>query len=280
MAGALVSASTGVMESLLGKLSSMLEKEYAKKKTVEKDVLFLRNELSSMNTVMQKYAMLSEPDLQVKAWMKEVRELAYDIEDTIDAFMARSEKSNEPTGIRGFIINNILKLRELLSSCTISQEIEKLKNQVLEVNDRRKRYKLDVSVSMGTGCESIDPRLPAFYSEVGGLVGIDGPRDKIIKLLRENAADEDCGFVNRLKMVSIAGFGGLGKTTLAKQVYQKIKWQFDCAAFVFVSQIPDMKRVLLDLLCGLGASGNTWDDEKQLIDKIREFLHDKRFVFI
>ncbi|EEC67978.1 hypothetical protein OsI_35740 [Oryza sativa Indica Group] len=72
MAGALVSASTGVMESLLGKLSSMLEKEYAKKKAVEKDVLFLRNELSSMNTVMQKYAMLSEPDLQVKAWMKEV----------------------------------------------------------------------------------------------------------------------------------------------------------------------------------------------------------------
>ncbi|XP_052135009.1 disease resistance protein RGA5-like [Oryza glaberrima] len=280
MAGALVSASTGVMESLLGKLSTMLEKEYAKKKAVEKDVLFLRNELSSMNTVMQKYVMLSEPDLQVKAWMKEVRELAYDIEDIIDAFMARSEKSNEPTGIRGFIINNILKLRELLSSCTISQEIEKLKNQVLEVNDRRKRYKLDVSVSMGTGCESIDPRLPAFYSEVGGLVGIDGPRDKIIKLLRENAADEDCGFVNRLKMVSIAGFGGLGKTTLAKQVYQKIKWQFDCAAFVFVSQIPDMKRVLLDLLCGLGASGNTWDDEKQLIDKIREFLHDKRYIIV
>uniref|UniRef100_A0A0E0R6U1 Disease resistance N-terminal domain-containing protein n=1 Tax=Oryza rufipogon TaxID=4529 RepID=A0A0E0R6U1_ORYRU len=99
-----------------------------------------------MNTVMQKYAMLSEPDLQVKAWMKEVRELAYDIEDTIDAFMARSEKSNEPTGIRGFIINNILKLRELLSSCTISQEIEKLKNQVLEVNDRRKRYLVSIQL--------------------------------------------------------------------------------------------------------------------------------------
>uniref|UniRef100_A0A0E0MEK5 AAA+ ATPase domain-containing protein n=1 Tax=Oryza punctata TaxID=4537 RepID=A0A0E0MEK5_ORYPU len=281
MAGALVSASTGVMESLLGKLSSMLEKEFTKKKAVEKDVLFLRNELSSMNTVMQKYAMLSEPDLQVKAWMKEVRELAYDIEDTVDAFMARSERSDEPTGIRGFIINNIMKLRELLSSCTsISQEIEELKNQVLEVNDRRKRYKLDVSVSMSTSCESIDPRLPAFYSEVSELVGIDGPRDKIIKLLRENASDEDCGFVNRLKMVSITGFGGLGKTTLAKQVYQKIKWQFDCAAFVFVSQMPDMKRILLDLLSGLGASGNTWDDERQLIDKIREFLHDKRYLIL
>uniref|UniRef100_A0A0D3HKE9 AAA+ ATPase domain-containing protein n=1 Tax=Oryza barthii TaxID=65489 RepID=A0A0D3HKE9_9ORYZ len=248
MAGALVSASTGVMESLLGKLSSMLEKEYAKKKTVEKDVLFLRNELSSMNTVMRKYAMSSEPDLQVKAWMKEVRELAYNIEDIIDAFMAQ-------------------------------REIEELKNQVLEVNDRRKRYKLDVSVSIA-GCESLDPRLPAFYSEVGGLVGIDGPRDKIIKLLRKEAVDEDCGFVNQLKMVSITGFGGMGKTILAKQVYQKIKWQFDCAALVFVSQMPDMKRILLDLLSGLGASGNTWDDERQLIDKIREFLHDKRYLIV
>ncbi|KAF0891521.1 hypothetical protein E2562_009920 [Oryza meyeriana var. granulata] len=237
-----------VMESLLGKLSSMLEKEYTKRKTVEKDVLFLRNELSSMNTVMQKYAMLNEPDLQVKTWMKEVRELAYDIEDIIDAFMARNEKTDEPTGVKGFIINNILKLKELFSSCTISQEIEELKNQVLEVNDRRKRYKLDVSVSM-TGCESVDPRLPAFYSEVGGLVGIDGPRDEIIKLLREEAADEDCGFVNQLTMVSITGFG-------------------------------DMKRILLDLLSELGTFGNMLDGERQLIDKIREFLHDKRYFIV
>uniref|UniRef100_A0A0D9XR42 AAA+ ATPase domain-containing protein n=1 Tax=Leersia perrieri TaxID=77586 RepID=A0A0D9XR42_9ORYZ len=279
MAGALVSVSTGVMESLLCKLSSMLEKEYAKKKAIEKDVLFLRNELSSMNAVMQKYAILNEPDLQVKTWMKEVREVAYDIEDIIDAFMARNEKFLEPTGIRGFIINNILKLKELLSSRTISQEIEELKNQVLEVNDRRKRYKLDVSLSMASS-ESIDPRLPAFYSEVGGLVGIDGPRDKIIELLREEAPDEDGGFVNQLKIVSITGFGGLGKTTLAKQVYQKIKWQFDCTAFVFVSQMPDIKRILLDLVSGLGFSGNMLDDERQLIDRIREFLHDKRYFIV
>nr|AAX96325.1 hypothetical protein LOC_Os11g16500 [Oryza sativa Japonica Group]ABA92582.1 hypothetical protein LOC_Os11g16500 [Oryza sativa Japonica Group] len=40
-----------------------------------------------------------------------------------------------------------------------------------------------------------------------------------------------------------------------------------------------MKRILLDLLSGLGASGNR-DDERQLIDKIREFLHDKSGVML
>ncbi|KAG8089650.1 hypothetical protein GUJ93_ZPchr0011g27245 [Zizania palustris] len=296
MEGALVSACTGVMNSLLAKLSTVLENEYARKKTVGKDVLFLRSELSCMDAAMHKYATLSdEPDLQVRTWMKQVRELAYDIEDTVDAFMARNENSSsdndEPTGMRGFVIGSIRKLRELLSSlsgsCAASQEIKELKNQVLEVNDRRKRYKLDVSVPMASSGSIIDSRLPAFYSEVGALVGIDGPMDKIISLLiREEAADEDAdadadaGSLHEHKMVSITGFGGLGKTTLAKQVYQRIKGQFDCAAFVFVSQMPDMKRVLLDLLSGLGTTGNMWDDERQLIDKIREFLHDKRYLIV
>lgn len=166
MEGALVSASTGVMESVLCKLSFMLGNQYSRNKRVENDVLFLRNELSSMNAVMQKHAMSKERDLQVKAWMKEVRELAYDIEDAIDAFMAQvEEKLDQPTGIKGFVINSIRKLRELVSSSAIAEEIEKLKNQVREISDRRKRYKLDESTSKDTKAE-IDPRLPALYTGV------------------------------------------------------------------------------------------------------------------
>lgn len=61
-----MSASIGVMDSLLCKLSTMLEREHAKNKRIEKDLFFLRDELSSMNAVMQKYVMQNEPDLHVK----------------------------------------------------------------------------------------------------------------------------------------------------------------------------------------------------------------------
>jgi hypothetical protein len=46
--------------------------------------------------------------------------------------------------------------------------------------------------------------------------------------------------------------------------------------FSFVSQRPNMKRVLVDLLSGLGPSYNIWDDEIQLINRTRDFLHNKR----
>jgi len=63
----------------------------------------------------------------------------------------------------------------------------------------------------------VDPRLPALFEDAERLVGIDGPQSEIIKLLLEGDGDP-----GQLKVVSIMGFGGLGKTTLANQVHAKI----------------------------------------------------------
>jgi predicted ATPase len=118
----------------------------------------------------------------------------------------------------------------------------------------------------------IDPRLPALYVETEKLVGIDGPREKIIEILK----NDDNG--HQLKVVSIVGFGSLGKTTFANQVYQKIKGQFSCSCFVPVSRNPDVAKVLANMLKELGSYVDPSDDERQLIDKVRAFLQVKRYV--
>ena len=80
-------------------------------------------------------------------------------------------------------------------------------------------------------------------------------------------------------MVSIVGFGGLGKTTLANQVYSKIKSEFHCTAFVSVSRSPDMPKILKDMLAGLGhRSMDMADDINKLITALTEHLADKRYV--
>ncbi|CAN6342572.1 unnamed protein product [Urochloa humidicola] len=84
----------------------------------------------------------------------------------------------------------------------------------------------------------------------------------------------------QLRVVSIVGLGGLGKSTLANQVYHKIKGQFDCAAFDPVSQSPITKKILRDLLTELGSKTNTSGDERQLINELREYLQNKRYLII
>ena len=91
------------------------------------------------------------------------------------------------------------------------------------------RYKVDAFTPTKT---SVDPRITALYTKAASLVGIDEPREELISMLTK----EDGGMSSaEQRIVSIVGFGGLGKTTLAKAVHDKIKPQFNCTAFVSVS---------------------------------------------
>jgi hypothetical protein len=98
------------------------------------------------------------------------------------------------------------------------------------------RYKIDDCISPTTGIIPVDPRMSATYKDAAELVGKDGPKKNLLCWLADSQRN--------LKVVSIVGFGGVGKTTLAKQVYDEIGGQFSCKAFVSVSQRPDLTRLL------------------------------------
>lgn len=79
------------------------------------------------------------------------------------------------------------------------------------------------------------------------------------------------------------GFGGMGKTTLANQIYHSFGEQFRYRAFVSVSRNPDMLKVLRGILCQLSKreySSTEFEDERQLIDNILDFLRDKRYLIV
>jgi chromosome segregation ATPase len=227
MAGAIVSASMGVIGTLLPKLSMLIQGEYKLQKGVKTKIAFLTNELSSMESLLVKLANNEERlDEQLKDWRNKVRELSYDIEDCIDLFTYKMSKGGDKSNL---VKKTASKIKKIWSSRRIAKLIDELKARVEEESERRLRYRVDDQAINFSKVVHIDPRLPALYVEAEKLVGIDGPREKIMEFLE----NDDNGY--QLKVVSIVGFGGLGKTTLANQVYHKIKGQFSCSCFVPVS---------------------------------------------
>ncbi|KAM0831798.1 hypothetical protein ACQ4PT_065284 [Festuca glaucescens] len=276
MEDVLVSAAGGTLQSVVEKLATILRDEYKRFHGVHIKIGFLICELTAMKVLLLKMSMEEDPDVQDNVWMNEVRELSYDIEDSLDDFMVHAnDESAKPDGF-------IQKIKNLLDRTKdrhrISKAIEDLKKQVIEVGERRKRYKLsETSCKVNTG--TLDPRALAIFEDVSNLVGIDGPKNKLIRLFNEETICESRQ--RQPKMISIAGFGGLGKTTLASQVYKELKEQFDCHAFVSVSRNPDMMKVLRTILNQVsGGDNSSTEDIPQLISQISNFLANKRYFIV
>nr|CAB3491602.1 unnamed protein product [Digitaria exilis] len=281
---------TGAITSLIPKLGKLLKDEYDLQKSVKGGIKFLMLELESMQASLEKVSCVPADQLDKNAmlWARHVREMSYDIEDTVDTFLVRVEgnKTAKPHNIKGFVDRTLHLLskarirRNSLSKTKIRRriaiDIQDIMDRVKEAKERRDRYNVD-SIIVTPVTTSLDPRLAALFKRETDLVGIDKIRDKLISML---LGGDDPSKEN-LKSVSVFGIGGLGKTTLAKTVYEKLKSEFECRAFVSVGQNPDIKKVLQDILLELDKHKyenihNTRRDEKQLIDLLREFLHNKR----
>nr|UBY07038.1 NBS-LRR disease resistance protein [Dasypyrum villosum] len=274
---------TGAIANLIPKLGELLVGEYKLHKGVRKNIEDLLKELKTMNAALIKIGEVppDQLDSQDKLWADEVRELSYIIEDVIDKFLIRVDgiQSDDTTnGFKGLVKTTVELFKKVKDKHGIAHAIKDIKKELQELAARRDRNKFDGIASIPT--EAIDPRLRALYIEAAELVGIYGKRDQ--ELMSLLSLEGDDASTKKLKKVSIVGFGGLGKTTLAKAVYEKIKGDFDCHAFVPVGQNPDKKKVFRDILMDLGNSNSNLAllDERQLINKLHKFLENKRYLVI
>jgi len=237
-----------------------------------------------MHAALRKVAAVpwDQLDEQVKIWAREVREASYDIEDILDSFLVHVDGHEKADLSR--LKRAMKKMGDLFSKGKARREIscaiEDIRKQLQEMTQRHNRYKVDDLVAKHGATTSIDPRLSALYTKVSQLVGIGEPRDKVAKMLISEGEDLET------KIVSIVGFGGLGKTTLAKAVYENLTDDVPFKAFVPVGQNPDLNKVLKDILIGLDKWRYMTEfnlailDERQLIDELREFLINKRYFIV
>ncbi|VAI82465.1 unnamed protein product [Triticum turgidum subsp. durum] len=246
-------AAAGALSPVLRKLGELLAGEYNLEKRVKKGVQSLRTELEMMHAVLREVGKVPPDQLQepVRIWAGKVRDLSCDMEDAVDDFLARvgDGSASKPTDMRSRVNKFLKKTTTLFGKgkalhqiCDAIKEAQDLAKELAEL---RKKYELDMRST--SNCATIDPLVLALHKDVGELVGLDHTRDELIKTL----ICADGSSKEQLKTISIVGVGGLGKTTLTKAVYEKIKTQFDCVAFVPVGQNPDIKKVFKDLLYGL-----------------------------
>lgn len=248
-------ASGAAIKSLLTKLGSLLAQEYALISGVRGDVQFINDELASMLAFLSNLQHSNEGhDEQTEDWMKQVREVAYDIEDCIDDFTHSLDPDRRGDDCWSKLLRALYEIRTCWPRRNIAAKIAQLKERARDVGERRGRYGVSNPVPAGKGIKNTMTMVghghghyPADHQEVARrLVSIDKPVgvSDMHSLETWITSDEN----KKLGVLSIFGFGGVGKTTAAMALYRSCGVKFMRRAMVTVSHSTDPDEVLKDIL--------------------------------
>ncbi|OEL14607.1 hypothetical protein BAE44_0024374 [Dichanthelium oligosanthes] len=133
----------GAVDSLLGLLSSAIKDEARLLGGVHGDVQFIKDEMDSMNGFLLHLTKTeSAHDDQVRAWMKQVRDIAYIAEDCIELYVR--DLAPLDAGLLAFLRHLPVYVWTAPARHRLATKIRELKVRVRDVGERRLRYGVTV----------------------------------------------------------------------------------------------------------------------------------------
>jgi hypothetical protein len=250
------------------KLWDRLSQEYDQFKGVEDQVTELKSNLNLLKSFLKDADAKKHISEMVRHCVEEIKDIVYDTEDIIETFILK-EKVEMKRGIMKRIkrfASTIMDRRELASDIGgISKRISKV------IQDMQS---FGVQQIITDGSRSSHPlqerqremRHTFSRDSENDFVGMEANVKKLVGYLVEK---------DDYQIVSLTGMGGLGKTTLARQVFNHdvVKDRFDGFAWVSVSQEFTRISVWQTILQNL-----TSKERKDEIQNMKEAdLHDDLF---
>ncbi|XP_004301665.1 PREDICTED: disease resistance protein RPM1-like [Fragaria vesca subsp. vesca] len=265
---------------LLDKLGPLIENEWQLLRGVREEILYLRGELECMTAFLRVADAYEESDEELKVWVKQLREIAHESEDVLDEFTLLQAHDHGVEGLYGSIHKLSCCIKNTKARYRIASELRAINSRIRKVSEVHKRlhHKFNMAEQ---GSSSKDHRGDALLLEKTDIVGIDKPIKQMVgRLLNGDCARE---------VVSVAGMGGMGKTTLAKQVYDaaEVKKHFKLRAWITVTQSFKLGELLKDIVQQLHQAIRSPVPQEinsmstnQLKTIIKDFLQKRRYLIV
>ncbi|GKV18266.1 hypothetical protein SLEP1_g28671 [Rubroshorea leprosula] len=273
-----------ISDQLIGYISDQLQDS-------EEDV---RAQMESWKTLLSKITVILQhaeenqgANMFVKSYLDDLKDLAYDMEDILEEFVIdarRSELTAEPdarANKRQKFPSNIMNL--FTSKAKPNQKIDSMVNYLKVRLERFEKgmhtfglFNLNMKVE-DRSHKVIAKRLPEPSLLEDKVLGRDSDKDAILQRLLEDGGNLEQDFV-----IPIVGMGGLGKTTLARLIYndENLEGRFDLKAWVCVSDEFDVARITRNILEHVTKKKHDFENFALLQEKLKVELSGHKFLLV
>ena len=269
----------GVTVKLLGLLGSLTYQELSLAWGVRNDLTKLESTVSAIKAVLLDAEEKQASDHRLNHWLGELKDVLNDAENVLDEFHCRvlqkeamkrygstSKKvchffssSNNPLAFRFEMANKIKGVRE----------------RVDDIADKKDKFNLAQGLEDGNITMHQRDMTHSFVHP-SNVIARDEHKENIIRLLMH----QDAG--RNVSVIPIVGIGGLGKTTLAKLVYndEVVVSHFQLRMWVCVSENFNVTRLIKEILKSAVGTIDENLSVDQLQVRLRKLLENEKFLLV
>nr|XP_023902096.1 putative disease resistance protein RGA1 [Quercus suber] len=263
---------------VLEQLGSRTFQEISSAWGVRSDLKKLEHTVLAIKAVLCDVEEKQASDQRLRTWLGELKDVLNDAENVLDEFQYRVLQkevmkrywSTSKKVCYFFSCSNPLVFR-----FEMAHKIKDIRGRVDVIAADKDKFNL-VQALEDRKITMHGRDMTHSFVHPSDVIGRDDDREKIIHLLME----QDAG--RNVSVIPIVGIGGLGKTTLAKLVYNdgRVARHFQLRKWVCVSEDFDVRSLIIEILKSPVGSINENLSIDQLQILLREILKDNKFLLV
>ncbi|CAN6556239.1 unnamed protein product [Malus baccata var. baccata] len=217
----------------------------------------------------------------IEAWVKKLKDVAHDAEDVFDEleYEGYRRKVEIQNHMKKKVLNFFSLSNPLAFRLQMAHKIQKINASLVDLERKASPLRLASKNKVATA-QGIrwDRQTNAFFGKDEITVGRKDDVSKIVTTLTDSKYNQE-----NLAVMAIVGMGGLGKTTLAKSVYNEdsIHKLFEKKIWICVSDTFDINFILHQMIEQLNREkAPSEDNQNTLLLSLNEELKDKKYLLV